>query len=154
MPALQTMRVLEFTQWEAGPSCAMMLAWLGADVVKVEPPDGDPLSFSNPAWYRALAAGQEVVITSDGTPKARLFPQSRELPEVHFRRGELLFTLRNYRGAEQAFAASMKAGPNSPFVERSTYMHGWSLFKLGRVLEELRLAATGMNFRTTSRRLA
>jgi alpha-methylacyl-CoA racemase len=30
-------------------------------VVKVEPPNGDPLASSNPAWYGALAAGQEVV---------------------------------------------------------------------------------------------
>ena len=38
---LEQLKVVEFTHMIMGPACGMMLAELGADVIKVEPPGGD-----------------------------------------------------------------------------------------------------------------
>lgn len=44
-----------------GPAAARRLAQLGAQVTKVEPPDGDPLAAFAPDWYAELSSGQRVL---------------------------------------------------------------------------------------------
>lgn len=45
-----------------GPVAAAALRELGASIIKVEPPDGDPLATYSNNWYQDLIRGQEVIM--------------------------------------------------------------------------------------------
>src|SRR5262245_25075885 len=57
---LRGVRVVTLAQNVPGPVAAAMLRDLGAGVIKVEPPAGDPLAAGSPPWYDALHRGVEV----------------------------------------------------------------------------------------------
>src|ERR1700704_6013417 len=44
-----------------GPFASRELLRLGARVVKIEPPEGDPVAATNPAAYQALNDGKEII---------------------------------------------------------------------------------------------
>jgi len=41
MEALKGFRILDMTHVQAGPTASQLMAWMGADVIKLEPPTGD-----------------------------------------------------------------------------------------------------------------
>ena len=52
---LAGLRIIDITEVVMGPSATQMLADLGADVIKVEPPEGDMLRAIGPAAAPAPA---------------------------------------------------------------------------------------------------
>jgi len=64
---LQGIRVLDFTAMLAGPHCARLMADLGAEVIKIEGPEGDlirarpPLRQGSSTYFGALNCGKKSV---------------------------------------------------------------------------------------------
>jgi alpha-methylacyl-CoA racemase len=66
--------VVDFTRYLPGASATRELLRLGARVVRVESPDGDPLRVTAPAWDAALRDGTESVVCD--LPSERAFAQA------------------------------------------------------------------------------
>ena len=77
MKPLENIRVLDFTRVLAGPTCTRILAELGAQVTKVEPPSGDigriaaPQIQGHSAYYLQLNGGKRNLSIDLNWPEAR-----------------------------------------------------------------------------------
>jgi CoA:oxalate CoA-transferase len=73
---LEGIRVLDFSIMLAGPYCARLLADVGAEVIKIEPPEGDdmrlrtPLRDGHSAYFGQLNAGKKSLALDLKSPEA------------------------------------------------------------------------------------
>ena len=73
--ALEGIKIIDFTHVQAGPACTQMLAWFGADVIKVERPGSGDVTRSQlrdiPDVGRAVLhhAQQQQALARRSTPR-------------------------------------------------------------------------------------
>src|SRR5271156_2194025 len=90
LSALTGLRVVEMGVWVAAPSAGALLADWGADVIKVEPPNGDPMRSA----FGSLGIGQDFpnpAFAQDNRGKRSVVLDLRQ-PEARERLEELLTT--------------------------------------------------------------
>jgi len=74
---LQGLRVIELGQLLAGPFAGCMLGYFGAEVIKIEPPGGDPIrnwrevKEGTSLWWRSLARNKKCISVNLKTEKGR-----------------------------------------------------------------------------------
>ncbi len=97
--ALAGIRVIELGQLLAGPFAGTMLSYFGAEVIKVEPPGGDPIRVwrevedGTSFWWRSLARNKKCISLDLKTEQARdvvrQLVQSADVLIENFRPGVL-----------------------------------------------------------------
>lgn len=92
---------------------------------------------NDPLIYYQLSKAYEQA----GQPKKALdalnrllarFPDIENRDEIHFRRGELLFSMNEFKDADRAYTQAMVVNPSSAFYEKALSKKGWSAYKLNQ----------------------
>ncbi len=71
MKPLSHLTVVDLTVNAPGPFCSAILSDLGARVIKVEPPGGDPLRLSSPRMFASMNRGKESIVLDLKTAAGR-----------------------------------------------------------------------------------
>jgi tetratricopeptide (TPR) repeat protein len=93
-------------------------------------PRNDQVLYQLARAYETTGQPEKALATLDDV--MRRYPRSPQMDEVQFRRGELLFSAKQYQPAQDAYGFVISRGDKSTFLTQSLYKHGWSLFKQGR----------------------
>jgi tetratricopeptide (TPR) repeat protein len=92
-------------------------------------PRNDQVLYQLARAYETTGQPDKALQTLDDV--VRRYPRTPQMDEVQFRRGELLFSARQYRYAQDAYAFVVSRGDKSSFLTQSLYKQGWSMFKQG-----------------------
>ena len=94
---LEGIRVLDFSRVLAGPYCTALMADLGAEVIKVEPPAGDdyrhigPFKDGESLLFQSVNRGKKSIVldlkSEDGTAAARALAEECDVLVENFRPG-------------------------------------------------------------------
>src|SRR6478672_8229759 len=87
---LAGVRILDFTIWRPGPYATQLLAELGADVYKIEPPGGDPMRAYPDlfAWLNVNKRSELINLkTPDGRARAHALAAEADVVMEGFRPG-------------------------------------------------------------------
>jgi cellulose synthase operon protein C len=97
-------------------------------------PRNDQVMYQLARAYETTGQPEQALATLNAI--VQRYPGSRDIAEIQFRRGELLFSARSYREAEAAYAQVTQRGQGE-FYQQGLYKRGWALFKLGQYDESL-----------------
>ena len=96
---LQGLRVIELGQLLAGPFAGCMLGYFGAEVIKIEPPGGDPIrnwrevKDGTSLWWRSLGRNKKCISldlkTTEGRDIVRQLMKTADIVVENFRPGVL-----------------------------------------------------------------
>lgn len=96
---LQGLRVIELGQLLAGPFAGCMLGYFGAEVIKIEPPGGDPIrnwrevKDGTSLWWRSLGRNKKCISlnlkTAEGRDIVRQLMKTADIVVENFRPGVL-----------------------------------------------------------------
>src|SRR4030042_1864791 len=133
---LEGIRVLDWTAWQAGPIATALLADMGAEVIKIEPPEGEPgrgmlkvygaylpLNF----YYQNQNRGKKGIVLNLATKKGKevLYEMVKKSDvfvtnyrESVTKRLKLDYTTLKKKNPKLIYAHSSSYGPKGPDADR------------------------------------
>ena len=155
MNALDRVRVLDFTTTIAGPHCARLLADLGADVIKIEAPEGDmmrtrlPIRSGASTSFGQLNAGKKSLVLDLKRPEAveavRRLVTSADVVVENFRPGVMARFGLDYPKLREVnpaivYCAISGYGQTGPSADRPAYapvIHASSGYDLAQIAHQV-----------------